>query len=118
MILIFIIFKYLKYYQKISESLISVIRLNAKRKIYNTIKLDGSGKSTLSELLVEELSKNYGNGVIPFHKWLSDKLKFVFGKKVDYGRSNMNIPYKPNKSTLSAIIKATCGFVDNILFLC
>ena len=41
--------------------------------------LDGSGKSTLSRILAEELSTNYETKIVPFHKWLfSHKLKSFF----------------------------------------
>ncbi len=80
--------------------------------------IDGAGKSTMVEHSRAYLkSQGYEAIIIPFHKWVfADKLRNVFGKALDKGRTGRNAPYSPKKNSLAALSKPFVALLDNILF--
>jgi len=82
--------------------------------------IDGSGKSTISNMLQELLTlKGYTVKVVPFHKWVfADILRdnWGVGKIVDRGRTNRSYPFSPNKRSIASFLKPPIAFIDNIIF--
>jgi len=90
-----------------------------RSKTISFLGIDGSGKSTVSAIVEEEIKKlGFNTKIVPFHRWLfSHKLKEKFGVSIDKGRESMVIPYRQNnKLSISAIVKPLIAFIDNLFF--
>jgi len=88
------------------------------RKEIVMLGIDGSGKSTMSDMSKEYLgNKGFKVKIVPFHKWvIAGFLRSLFGKAIDKGRKDRKSPYSPPKKSFPSFIKPPVAFIDNIIF--
>lgn len=88
------------------------------RKEIVMLGIDGSGKSTMSDMSREHLERiGYKVKIIHFDKWIiAGFLRSLFGKAIDKDRKDRKSPYSPPKKSFSSFIKPPVAFIDNIIF--